>query len=111
MATLCRFRNILVIHGPAYGYFPKTSKMFLVVKARCHANIKYGIVTTGVQLTENGQDLVHKVGQCHPGNAVGLAAFIMAFQNEKVATWEAEVKCLAAIAAAQPHAAYAIFCL
>ena len=54
-----------------------------------------------------GQDLVHKAGQRHLGAAVGSTEFIAAYLNGKVASWVAQVDRLAAIAATQPHAAYA----
>ena len=59
--------------------------------------------------SEDGQDLVHKAGQCHLGAAVGSTKFIVAYLNGKVASWVAQVDCLAAIAATQLHAAYATF--
>ena len=56
-----------------------------------------------------GQGLVHKAGQCHLGAAVGSAEFIAAYLNGKVASWAAQVDRNAAIAATQPHAAYAAY--
>ena len=63
--------DILVQHGPAYGYFPKPSKTFLVVKTECRAAATEEFEGTGVQITEDGDDLAHKAGQRHLGAAVG----------------------------------------
>ena len=52
---------------------------------------------------------MHKAGQHHLGAAVGSTEFIAVYLIGKVASWVAQVNRLAAIAATQPHAAYAIF--
>ena len=33
LRALCQFWDLLVTHGPSYGYFSKPSKTYLVVKA------------------------------------------------------------------------------
>ena len=50
-----------------------------------------------------------RAGQCHLGAAVGSPEFIAAYLNEKVSSWVAQLDCLAAIAATQPHAVYATY--
>ena len=100
---------MLVQHGPAYGYFPKPSKTHLVVKTECRAAASEEFEGTGVQISEDGDDLLHKAGQRHLGAAVGSPEFVAAYLDEKVATWVEQVTHLADIASTQPHAAYAGF--
>ena len=88
-------------------YFPKASKAFRVVKAGCHADVECVFASTGVQLTEDGQNLVHKAGQCNLSTAFGSTEFIAAYLNGKVVSWVAQVERLTVIAATQLHAAYA----
>ncbi len=109
LKALRLFWDLLVLHGPSYGYFPKPSKTFLVVKSGQHAEAECIFAGTGVRLTEDGPDLMHKAGQRHLGAAVGSAEFVAAYLTEKVATWAAQVDRLADVAATQPHAAYAAF--
>lgn len=109
LRALRLFWDLLVQHGPAYGYFPKASKTFIVVKPEQHAEAERIFEGTGVQLTEAGPDLLHKAGQRHLGAAVGSAEFTEAYLRKKVATWTAEVDRLADVAATHPHAAYAAF--
>ena len=91
------------------GYFRKPSKTFLVVKTECRAAATEEFEGTGVQITEDGDDLAHKAGQRHLGAAVGSPEFVAAYLDEKVATWVEQVTHLADIATTQPHAAYAGF--
>lgn len=107
LKPLRKFWDILVQHGPAYGYFPKPSKTFLVVKPECRAAANEEFEGTGVQLTEDGGDLACKAGQRHLGAAVGSPEFVAAYLDEKVASWIDQVTQLADIATTQPHAAYA----
>ena len=109
LKPLRKFWDILVQHGPAYGYFPKPSKTFLVVKTECRAAATEEFEGTGVQITEDGDDLAHKAGQHHLGAAVGSPEFVAAYLDENVATWVEQVTHLADIATTQPHAAYAGF--
>ena len=63
LKALQQFWTLLVRHGPAYGYFPKPSKSFLVIKPGHHADAKRIFSGTGVQFTDDGPDLKHKAGQ------------------------------------------------
>ena len=102
LKPLCKFWDTLVQHGPAYGYFPKPSKTHLVVKTECRAAANEEFEGTGVQISEDGDDLVHKAGQRHLGAAVGSPEFVTAYLDEKVATWVEQVTHLADIAST-PH--------
>ncbi len=109
LRALRRFWDILVEHGPAYGYFPKPSKTFLVVKSECHAEAEEMFAGTGIQLTSSGPDLAEKGGQRHLGAAIGSTQFVDAYLDDKVSRWTSLVKSLAEIAATEPHAVYAGF--
>ena len=109
LKALRQFWNLLVQHGPAYGYFPKPSKTFLVVKPGRQGDAEQAFSGTGVQLTGDGPDLNHKAGQRHLSAAVGSPEFVEVYLKEKVASWTRQVKELADVASTEPHAAYAAF--
>ena len=109
MKLLRKFWDGLMQHGPAYGYFSKPAKTFLVVKTECREAAIEELEGTGVQFTQDGEDLAHKAGQRHLGAAVGSPEFIAAYLDTKVASWVEQVNHLANIANTQPHAAYAGF--
>ena len=69
------WNNYLVRYEPAYGYFPKPSKTFLVVKPECQTAASEEFEGTGIQLTKDGEDLTHKAGQCHLGASVCCEIF------------------------------------
>ena len=79
------------------------------MKTECRAAASEEFEGTGVQISEDGDDLLHKAGQRHLGAAVGSPEFVAAYLDEKVATWVEQVTHLADIASTQPHAAYAGF--
>ena len=97
LKALQQFWNLLVRNGPAYGYFPKPSKSFLVIKPGRHADAKHIFSGTGVQFTDDGPDLKHKAGQRHLGAAVGSAEFVAAYLDEKAASWADQVARLAGV--------------
>ena len=79
------------------------------MKTECQAAAFEEFEDTGVQLTEDGEDLAHKAGQRHLGAAVGSPEFVAAYLDEKVASWVQQVTYLADIANTLPHAAYVGF--
>ena len=91
LKALHRFWNLLTQHGPSYGYFPKSSKSFLVTKPGHRGDAEHIFSSTGIQFTDNGQDLKHKAGQRHLGAAVGSAEYVAAYLDQKVASWSEQV--------------------
>ena len=83
--------------------------MFLVVKPRLREEAALIFAGTGVQLTKDVPELVHKAGHRHLGAAVGRAEFGAAYLNRQVAAWVAQVDQLADVAATHPHAAYSAY--
>jgi hypothetical protein len=98
---LRRWWDLLVLHGPKFGYYPKPSKCHLVVKPHLRDKSEYMFEGTGVNITDGGKrDL---------GAAMGSSSFISSFLREKVVAWTQQIECLAKIALSQPHAALAGF--
>ncbi len=96
LKILRNYWDILLQHGPAYGYFPKPSKTFLVLKSECQAAAVKEFEGTGIQISE---DLANKSGQRHLGAAIGSPEFVAAYLDEKVTAWVEQVTQLADIAA------------
>eukprot|EP00117_Sycon_ciliatum_P001207 scpid92067/ scgid6963/ len=88
--------------GPAYGYFPKLSKTFLVVKPEHRDEAERIFAGTGIKIASDGDNLAHKAGQRHLGAAIGSNAFIERYLDSKVDAWTAQVDRLADIAATHP---------
>ena len=88
----------LDVFGPGYGYFPSASKTWLVTKKEYHAEATSTFAGTGVNVTSDGRP--------HLGAAIGSWEFVTSHVNSKVNEWLSSVKCLAAIARTQPHAAF-----
>ena len=81
----------------------------LINKCRDTGAAEHIFSVTGIQFTDNGQDLKHKAGQRHLGAAVGSAEYVATYLDQKVASWSEQVTQLADVAGTQPHAAYAAF--
>ena len=109
LKSLHIFEDILVQLGPTYKYSPKPSKSFLVVKPESHVAAIEEFEDTGVHLTEDGEDLAHKAGQCYLGAVVASSKFFKAYLDNKLASSVEQATLPADIASTQPHAAYARF--
>ncbi len=55
LKSLHKLWNLLVRNGPAYGYFPKPSKSFLVIKSGRRVDTEHTFSSTGVQFTDDGR--------------------------------------------------------
>ena len=85
--------------GPRYGYFPNPSKTWLVTKGGLHRTADTIFATTSVKVTSDGRPYL--------GAAIGSPSYILSYVEGKVAVWVNDLRRLAEIASAQPHAAYA----
>jgi hypothetical protein len=94
--------DTLYVHGPAYGYFPKPSKTFLVVKPGLHESARKIFAGTGIQISEgSGDDPTG--GQRDLGAAIGSKRFVADYLAKKIAKWTSQVERLAEIAMTQPQ--------
>ena len=87
LRRLGRWWDILASDGPAYGYFPNTSKSILVVKERCYREAVELFSDTSVVITCNGARYL--------GAAIGSADFKENFVWTKVQEWADELTGLA----------------
>ena len=65
--ALQQFWDLHFMDLHAYGYFPKPSKTYIVMKLECRVEIECLFEDTGVHLTGYWEGLVHKAAQCHLG--------------------------------------------
>ena len=91
----------LVARGPSFGYYPKASKTFLVVKEEYAEEAERAFADTSVSITTQGKR--------HLGAAVGSMAFRDEFVSGKVKSWCKEVELLSQAALSHPHAAFAAY--
>ena len=73
--------------GPAFGYFPKPTKCWLIVKDE-QAKETAETIFEGVPIN------ITIEGERHLGAVIGTSAFKSKFVNEKVATWISEIDAL-----------------
>lgn len=87
--------------GPKYGYYPKASKSWLIVKPQHEEEAKQLFSDTEVQITTAGQK--------HLGAALGSDEFRIHFVENRVKEWVEEVSNLSKMAKTDPHAALCAF--
>ena len=88
----------MVKFGPSFGYYPKASKTFLVMKEEWPHIAEQAFVDTDVNITTQGKRYL--------GIAVGSMDFRDEFVPRKVKQWYDEVELLSNVALSQPHAAF-----
>ena len=93
--------NDVNIHGPGFGYFPKASKSWLVVKESCYQSAVSSFAGSNVNITCEGRPYL--------GSPIGSDAYVLRFVEEKVKQWMDELQILSDIALAHPHAAYTAY--
>ena len=76
----------LVTHGPSFGYFPKASQNFWVVKEEYAKEAERAFANTSVSITTHGKR--------HLGATVSSKAFKNEFVSAKVKTWCKEIDLL-----------------
>ena len=88
----------LVQHGPAYGYFPNASKLWLIVKDAKLSEAHTVFQGSGIPITSEGKHYL--------GAAIGSESFANSYVSEKVSQWITEIELLSQISLTQPHSAF-----
>lgn len=86
-------------YGPLFGYHPKPSKTWLIVKEDCveRARIKF----PGINITS--------VGHKYLGSYIGTEVGQMEFLRDKIEEWKDDIVSLTDIATREPQLAYSAF--
>ena len=85
--------------GPAFGYYPKGSKTWLIVKEQHHEAAK--VMFKDIKITT--------IGHRYLGSYIGSEEGKKQFMNEKAKEWVNEIEQLASIAKKEPQLAYSAF--
>ena len=93
--------NKLLDVGPKYGYFPKPSKSYVIVKDKNFEQAKNMFSGTNINVTS--------AGKRHLGAVIGSQDYKDEYVNDLVASWKGELQTLAKIAQIQPQAAYSAY--
>jgi hypothetical protein len=91
----------LLVKGPDYGYFPKPSKTWLIVKHDKLDEAKRIFEGTGVQFTSEGMR--------HLGAAIGSQKFKASYLQKKITEWIGSIERLAKIAVTEPQVAFSAY--
>ena len=87
--------------GPAFGYYPKPSKSWLIVKAEHLDKAVELFEGTGINITTEGQKYL--------GGFIGTDTAVSKYVDELVDDWNTQLDVLVDIAKSEPQAAYAAF--
>ena len=87
--------------GPAFGYFPKATKTWLLTKEKFLDQAKILFQDTQVNITTHGRPYL--------GAALGSKEFVNQFISDRVNSWKSELVSLSDIANSKPHGAHAAF--
>ena len=87
--------------GPDFGYFPKSSKSWVVTKPQHLSAAKELFEGSGVNVTCDGRPYL--------GSPLGSDEYANDFVKKKVEVWSNELSLLSGIALSQPHAAFAAY--
>ena len=101
LETLRIWWDKIVELGPAFGYYPKPSKSWLVVKESELERAKQIFAGTGVNITEEGQKYL--------GGYVGTELSVQKYMQSLVDEWLEQLDNLVSIAKSEPQAAYSTF--
>ena len=100
LTQIVKWWNDLQQQGPIYGYHPKPSKTWLIVKPE-YLNKAKELFPSEINITTTG----HRYLGSFIGNQEGLQNFI----NGEIEEWKKDISGLASIAANDPHLAYSAF--
>ena len=85
--------------GPAYGYFPKPSKSWLIVKPKYYEKAKQ--LFPDVNITDKGHRYL--------GSYIGCESGLEEFVRGEMESWKEDIEGLCKIALSEPQLAYSAF--
>ena len=101
LADIKSFWNKLSTIGPKYGYFPKSTRSYLIAKSNSSKDAKTILTDTNINITADGKK--------HLGAVVGSDTCKAQYIENLVNDWNTKLKLLSTIAEMQPQAAYLAF--
>ena len=101
LADLHSWWHQLLNIGPKYGYFPKPSKSYIIVKEEKLDLAKVMFSGTRINITSSGKR--------HLGAVIGSKEYKDEYVTNLVFRWKNELEMLSKIADIQPQAAYAAY--
>ena len=101
LPTLRKWWDRVVEHGPKYGYYPKASKSWLVVKEEKLNEAIEIFGNSGVQITTEGRKYL--------GGFVGTPEGKKKYVEELCEEWISQLEQLSSIAKCEPQSAYCAF--
>ena len=101
LAVLRQWWNNIEEHGPSFGYYPKASKSWLVVKEEKFDEAIQLFQNTGINITTEGRKYL--------GGFVGKDEATKQYVEELRDEWIVQLEELANIAKSEPQAAYSAF--
>ena len=87
--------------GTKYGYFPKSTKSYLIVKKNCLKDAKTIFTDANVNITTDRRK--------HLGAVVGSDTYKVQYDENLVDDWNTQLKLLSTTAETQPQATYLAF--
>ena len=87
--------------GPLFGYFPKATKSWLVVKDEKLEEAKVMFADTNLKITASGRRYL--------GSFIGNQEGLRAYKKELVEKWISDIDTLSEIAKSEPQAVYSCF--
>ena len=93
--------NILQEQGPFFGYVPKTSKSYLIMKEQHYNEAVEVLMRRKLKVTSEEKR--------HFGAIIGSEAFKVWFAKSLVDDWIKQLKLLSIIVESQPQCAYSAF--
>ena len=101
LKDLKQWWDAINVIGPLYGYFPKASKSWIIVKEEKYEEATKIFKDCAINITTEG----HK----YLGGIIGKEDFKASHVESIVEEWVRQIKILAKIAKSQPQAAYSAF--
>ena len=90
--------NRLAEHGLLFGYFPNSTKTWIVVKQEHQQEASRVFAELGINITTKGRPYL--------GAAIATEEYVTEYVSSKVTEWKSSISILSEIAKSQPHAVF-----